>query len=133
MNERRQVAPEPAHEMLERIFHEPSRLAIMSALCASEAGLSFVELRTVCRLTDGNLNRHLRVLEEAEAVKVDKRFVKNKPLTTVRISEKGLQRFQEYLAALTQVLDAARRSLPRESGAAKSRLTGVLPSMFAIR
>lgn len=117
---------EPAHEVLERIFHEPSRLAIMSALCAAERGLTFVALRDACRLTDGNLNRHLKVLEDAGAVTIDKRFVQNKPRTTVRISEDGLRRFQDYLAALTQVLKQARQALPRESAAPAIRLSGAL-------
>ena len=47
---------------LERVFHEPARLAIMSVLCAADAPLSFGELKESCRLTDGNLSRHLRVL-----------------------------------------------------------------------
>jgi DNA-binding transcriptional ArsR family regulator len=106
---------ESAHEILEKIFHEPSRLAIMSALCASDRGMSFVALRDTCRLSDGNLNRHLKVLEEAKAIVIKKRFVKNKPQTTVRISEKGLRRFQEYLVALSQVLQGAQQALPAEA------------------
>ena len=60
--------PEPhAPDALERLFHEPSRLAIMSALAAAErAGLTFTELKEQCRLTDGNLNRHLAALEDSE-------------------------------------------------------------------
>jgi len=111
---KRQPDADTAHEVLEKIFHEPSRLAIMSALCAAESGLSFVALRDTCRLSDGNLNRHLKVLEEAKVVRIHKRFVKNKPLTTVQITKTGLRRFQEYLAALTQVLEEAKRALPAE-------------------
>jgi DNA-binding transcriptional ArsR family regulator len=122
-----QTASEQGHEALERIFHEPSRLAIMSALCAAERGLAFVELRDACRLTDGNLNRHLKVLEEAGAVRIDKRFVDNKPRTTVRISAAGLSRFQEYLEALSLVLKQAQQALPSEAGAARSRAHGALP------
>jgi len=106
---------DPAHELLERLFHEPSRLAIMSALCAAERGMSFVAIRDSCHLSDGNLNRHLKVLVDAGAVAVSKRFVKNKPLTTASITEQGLQRFQEYLMALSQVLEDARRALPGEA------------------
>lgn len=123
---KQQPIPEPAHEILEKIFHEPSRLAIMSALCAAERGLPFVALRDACHLSDGNLNRHLKVLEEAEAITISKKFAKNKPLTTIRITEKGLQRFQEYLAALSQVLEEARRALPSE---AKSKAIAFHPAM----
>ena len=55
------------YEALERIFHEPSRLAIMSELCAVHQGLAFNELKERCGLTDGNLSRHLAALEKAHA------------------------------------------------------------------
>jgi len=102
------------YDALERIFHEPNRLAIMSAVCAADKGLSFNELKEACALTDGNLNRHLKVLEEAGAVVIRKTFVKSKPRTTVTISRKGLKRFHEYLAALSSVIENAKRSLPAE-------------------
>jgi len=105
---------EPSHEALERIFHEPNRLAIMSAVCAAEKGLSFTELKEACRLTDGNLNRHLKALEEAGAVRIEKTFVQSKPRTTVRISRKGLDQFSDYLAALEGVLEKARKAVPAE-------------------
>lgn len=61
--------PADGIDRLSRVFHEPRRLAIMSVLCASApTGLSFSELRAQCGLTDGNLNRHLKTLEEAGAI-----------------------------------------------------------------
>ena len=101
-------------EALERIFHEPNRLAIMSALCAADKGVSFKGLKEECGLTDGNLNRHLKVLQEAKAIRIRKTFVDDKPRTTVSISTTGLDRFSEYLAALSEVLAAARNALPVE-------------------
>jgi DNA-binding transcriptional ArsR family regulator len=105
---------ERLHEALERIFHEPGRLAIMSAVCAADKGVSFTELKESCNLTDGNLNRHLKVLEEAGAVRIEKTFVKSKPRTTIRISRKGLEQFSDYLAALAGVLENARKAMPAE-------------------
>jgi DNA-binding transcriptional ArsR family regulator len=99
-------------EALERIFHEPNRLAIMSALCAADRGLSFGELKEECDLTDGNLSRHLKVLQEAKAITVKKTFVGEKPRTTVYLSKQGLERFGEYLAALREVLEQAVRVMP---------------------
>ncbi len=96
---------------LEKIFHEPNRLAIMSALCAAEEGLSFPELRNTCNLTDGNLNRHLKVLAENEAICISKAFVDDRPRTTVTLTPDGLDRFQEYLHALEEVLVNARSAL----------------------
>ena len=103
----------PLHEMLEKIFHEPNRLAIMSALAAAEKRrLTFTELKEACRITDGNLNSHLSVLEGAGAVRVHKEFADRKPRTTVALTAAGLERFSEYLDALGRVLQEARAALP---------------------
>jgi DNA-binding HxlR family transcriptional regulator len=89
-------------------------LAITSVLCASEKGLSFNELKTACKLTDGNLNRHLKVLQQAGAVEIRKSFVADKPRTTIMLSKSGLDRFSEYLGALAEILENARKALPAE-------------------
>ncbi len=109
------MKPSTPFDALEKIFHEPNRLAIMSALCAAEKGLTFSSLREQCGLTDGNLNRHLKVLEDAGAIRIRKEFVKNKPQTTVFISQAGLSRFEDYLVALQQVLTTAQQGLPAEA------------------
>ena len=103
------AAPNP-HEALEKLFHEPNRLAILSALCAAPGGLTFGDLKTTCRLTDGNLSRHLAALEEAGVIRVKKEFVGVKPRTTVFLTDAGLDRFNDYLAALEDVLEQARRA-----------------------
>jgi len=105
---------------LEKIFHEPNRLSIMSALCAAETGMSFPELKEACNLTDGNLNRHLKVLSEHSAVRIKKKFVDDRPRTTVTLTASGLARFQEYLAALEQVLVSARAALDTSTEAAST-------------
>ena len=101
-------------EALEKIFHEPNRLSIMSVLCAADKGLLFVDLKNECGLTDGNLSRHLKVLQEAKAIKIQKAFIDDKPKTTVSISKKGLEKFNEYLTALSEVLATAQRAMPAE-------------------
>ncbi|MBT3193451.1 MAG: helix-turn-helix domain-containing protein [Verrucomicrobia bacterium] len=103
---------------LEKIFHEPNRLAIMSALCAAESGLSFPELRETCSLTDGNLNRHLKVLSGSSAIVIKKQFINDRPRTTVSLSPTGLARFQDYLKALEAVLLNARTALETTAQAA---------------
>lgn len=100
--------------IVEKIFHEPNRMAIMSVLCATEKGLSFNELKAACKLTDGNLNRHLKVLQKAEAINIRKSFVADKPRTTVMLSKSGLDRFSEYLGTLAEILETARKALPAE-------------------
>jgi DNA-binding transcriptional ArsR family regulator len=99
-------------DALERVFHEPNRLAIMSTLCASDEPISFTDLREICGLTDGNLNRHLKSLEDAGVIKVKKAFVERKPRTTVVITRHGLDRFQSYIDALGVALKQARQSIP---------------------
>ena len=106
--------PTPPGDALEKIFHEPNRLAIMSTLCAETKSMAFKDLREVCNLTAGNLNRHLKVLREAGAVKVDKSFVDDKPRTTITLSQNGLERFSDYLAALSKVLSDAQKALPKK-------------------
>ena len=102
------------YEALEKLFHEPNRLAILSALCAANRGLVFTEIKTACGLTDGNLSRHLRALEEAGVVRIRKTFKDLKPCTTVTLTDTGLARFQAYLAALSQVLEQAKGALGAE-------------------
>ena len=103
-------SPNP-YEQLHRVFHEPSRLAIMSAVAQEGSGVKFRELRDECKLTDGNLNRHLKTLEEAGAVKIKKKFVDSKPQTTIHITRSGQDSFLEYLQALQNVLMNAAESL----------------------
>jgi DNA-binding transcriptional ArsR family regulator len=95
---------------LKQIFHEPNRLAIVSALCGAVEGLTFNELKEECNLTDGNLSRHLKALEDAGIVKIEKTFVGAKPRTTVFLMDHGRESFLEYLQALEQVLRKAAES-----------------------
>lgn len=112
------------YDELKKIFHEPKRMSIMSALCAADSGLTFMELKERCDISDGNLNRHLKVLSEAGAVKIKKKFVGVKPQTTVYLSDKGIAQFNEYLTALSQVLNQALEALPADK---KMMLSCLLP------
>jgi len=103
---------------LERIFHEPSRMAILSALCAASEALTFTELKKLSGLTDGNLSRHLKALDEASVIRIRKTFVGVKPQTTVVLTDKGLKRFDEYLTALADVLKKAKQAVASERGKA---------------
>ena len=96
---------------LERLFHEPNRMAILSALCAASEPLSFTELKSLSGLTDGNLSRHLKALEEAAVIRISKTFIGVKPRTTVTLTDKGSKRFEEYLSALSDILKKAQRAI----------------------
>jgi DNA-binding MarR family transcriptional regulator len=94
-------------DSLHPLFHEPHRLAIMSALCAVGKGVSFTNLKEECTMTDGNLNRHLKALETANAVRTEKSFIASKPRTTIHATDEGRTAFLDYLQALEEVLNRA--------------------------
>ncbi|MEM6497302.1 MAG: transcriptional regulator [Pseudomonadota bacterium] len=97
-----------AYDGLDRIIHEKARLGVMTSLVGHPKGLAFGDLRQLCGLTDGNLSRHLQVLQEAGLVELKKTFEKNRPLTTCRITAKGRKQFLAYLEVLEKVVrDAA--------------------------
>lgn len=109
-----------AYEGLDRIMHEKARLGILASLVARPEGLLFSELKELCALTDGNLSRHLQVLEEAGLVEVWKGFQRRRPQTLCRLSADGRQRFMNYLAELERVIrDAAQHR--RTAGAAAAQ------------
>lgn len=90
---------------LKTVFHEPNRLAIVKALAVAPKGLAFLELRDGCSLTNGNLSRHLRVLEDAGAVRIKKSFVGRTPHTQVTLTDKGRRECLDYLGALEDALN----------------------------
>ena len=94
-------------DSLQTIFHEPHRLAIMSALCSVGKGVAFTDLKAECAMTDGNLNRHLKVLEGAQAICCSKSFIASKPRTTIYATDEGRAAFLAYLQALEEVLNRA--------------------------
>lgn len=99
-----------AYDGLDRVLHEKARLGILTSLVAHPDGLKFGELRTLCKLTDGNLSRHLDVLHEAGLVEVWKGTAGRRPQTLVRLSAEGRRRFTTYLEELERVI---RDALPK--------------------
>jgi DNA-binding HxlR family transcriptional regulator len=98
-----------AYEGLDRVIHERARLSVLTSLVTNPKGLAFGDLKQLCALTDGNLSRHLRVLEDEQMVEIEKTTERNRPLTTCRITDLGRARYFEYLATLEQVVrDAAK-------------------------
>jgi DNA-binding MarR family transcriptional regulator len=98
-----------AYEGLDRVIHERARLSVLTSLITNPKGLTFADLKQLCALTDGNLSRHLKVLEEAKIVQIEKGQEHNRPLTVCRVTALGRKRYAEYLSVLEQVVrDAAR-------------------------
>ena len=96
-----------AYEGIERVLHEKARLSIMTSLVTHPAGLLFADLKELCSLTDGNLSRHLQVLQEAGLVEVWKGFQGNRPQTLCRLTDEGRRRFLEYVSVLESVVTDA--------------------------
>ncbi len=108
-----------AFEGLDRVLHEKARLGIMTSLMAHPKGLAFGTLKQLCGLTDGNLSRHLQVLEEANIIEISKTFEGKRPLTTCRLTRAGRQRFIDYLAVLEQVVREAASAAGTASAAGR--------------
>ena len=115
-----------AYEGLDRVIHERARLSVLTSLITNPNGLSFVDLKQLCGLTDGNLARHLQVLEKDGMIKIFKEQDQNRLQTIVRITTAGRKRYIEYLQTLEQVvLDAAKAA--KEESASKP-LRGLTPT-----
>jgi len=91
---------------LNEIIHQPVRLRIMATLVTLEQNdeVDFTYLRDLLDVTDGNLGAHLRKLEEAGYITVNKTFVERKPRTYVFATAGGRKVFQEHVAALESIL-----------------------------
>jgi DNA-binding transcriptional ArsR family regulator len=98
-----------SYEGLDRIIHEKARLDLLTSLMTHPKGLAFAGMKLLCGLTDGNLSRHLAVLQEAGLVEIIKGYEGNRPHTFCRMTKDGRRRFLDYLTVLEQVVrDAAK-------------------------
>jgi DNA-binding MarR family transcriptional regulator len=88
---------------LDEVIHGRLRLGVMAYLANAEVA-DFTELRTVLDATQGNLSIHLRKLEDAGYVAIDKSFLDRKPLTRARITPQGRKAFAAYLDAISKLL-----------------------------
>ena len=87
---------------LDRLVHEPARLAVMALLYVIEsADFTFVMNQT--GLTWGNLSAHLSKLEEAGYVEVEKSFKGRRPNTALRLTPQGREAFHEYVRKMKQI------------------------------
>lgn len=112
-----------AYEGLDRVIHERARLSVLTSLITNPKGLTFGDLKQLCSLTDGNLSRHLRVLEKGKMIEIVKGHDRNRPQTVCQITLSGRKRYLEYLATLEQVVhDAA-------NGTRDEPLSGMVPGL----
>ena len=95
--------PEFDIEDIDEVIHGRIRLGIMAYLASVETA-DFNELRAKLQATDGNLSVHLRKLEDAGYIAIDKSFVNRKPLTRVTLTNPGRTAFVKYLDAMTKLV-----------------------------
>jgi hypothetical protein len=114
---KRAPSPRFAYDGLDRVIHERARLSVLTSLVTHSKGLLFGDLKQLCALTDGNLNRHLQVLEEAKLIAIAKGVQNNRPQTLCRITALGRKRYVEYLSVLERVLLDAASAVNAEAAA----------------
>lgn len=99
-----------AHSLdLDRLIHERTRLAIVSALAANDS-LTFSALKKLLNATDGNLSVHARKLEDAKYVACTKSFRQRMPRTEYRLTHAGRQALERYLNHMEALIRAAREA-----------------------
>lgn len=108
-------APPPAaaphaYGGLDRVLHERARLSIAVALLSRPDGVLFPQLKQLCALTDGNLSRHLVMMQERGIVEIWKRQEAPRAGTLLRLSAAGREQVLVYLEELDRVLRDARAS-----------------------
>ena len=98
---------------LDKLIHEPARLAIMTALSACQSA-DFTFLQRLTGLTQGNLSGHLAKLEDAGFIQLDKQFVGKRPNTTVSLTAKGREAIEQHWQQLQNPRDDAQEWKPEE-------------------
>ena len=93
---------------LDRLIHERVRLGIVSALAAN-ASLSFNDLKSLLKTTDGNLSVHARKLEEAGYIACTKTFQGRMPKTDYTLTPAGRSALARYLDHMEALIDATRK------------------------
>lgn len=88
---------------LDPLLHSQLRLGVMSILMGAESA-EFTFLKEKTNSTAGNLSIQLDKLAEAGYISVEKSFRGKRPLTTCRITRKGMKAFEEYVATLKEYI-----------------------------
>lgn len=91
---------------LDKLIHEPARLAILTALSACQSA-DFLYLQRLTGLTKGNLSTHLSRLEEAGLLQIEKQFVGKKPNTAVSLTGQGRTAIEQHWQLLDNLRNEA--------------------------
>jgi DNA-binding HxlR family transcriptional regulator len=99
--------PEAPAASLDRVIHERTRLAIVSALAVNDS-LTFSELKQLLSASDGNLSVHARKLEDAGYIACTKSFANRLPKTEYRLTASGRRELEKYLDHMEALIRATR-------------------------
>ncbi|MGZ5444757.1 MAG: winged helix-turn-helix domain-containing protein [Thermoanaerobaculia bacterium] len=107
-------APAPRRQPVEtsipdfdRVIHEKTRLAIVSALAVNPS-LTFNEMKAILKTTDGNVSVHARKLEEAGYLSCKKSFEGRIPKTEYSLTAAGKRALEKYLGHMEALIRATR-------------------------
>jgi DNA-binding MarR family transcriptional regulator len=89
---------------IDDVIHGRLRLGVMAYLAEVEVA-DFNELKALLQATQGNLSVHLRKLEDAGYIAIEKSFLGRKPLTRARLTTAGKAAFSAYLAAIAKLVE----------------------------
>ena len=89
---------------LNKVFDHRVRLGIMSALVVNDS-IDFTSLRELLGVTDGNLASHLKALEKADYIEIQKQFIERKPNTSYSITREGRKSFEFHLSILEKLIN----------------------------
>lgn len=87
---------------LDRLVHEPARLAVLTALSVCRKA-DFMYLLKLTGLSRGNLSTHLTKLEAARLIRIEKKFVGRKPNTMLALTRKGRKAIESHWRALDEL------------------------------
>jgi len=91
------------HNAIDEVLQSRVRIAIVAFL-ASAGEVDFTDIRDAIRTTDGNASVHLRKLEDAGYVTVDRRFVQRRPQSRYALTERGRKALLDHVAHLERLL-----------------------------
>lgn len=94
-------------QKLNKTFDNRIRLGIMSALMVNDE-INFNDLKELLEITDGNLASHIKGLEEAGYLKVQKGFIGRKTNTTYSATKVGEKAFKQHIEALEQMINKSK-------------------------
>ena len=103
---------------IDRVIHEPARLAILTVLSSCEEA-NFLFLERATKLSRGNLSVQLTRLEDADVIEIEKRIEHKRTLTTVKLTNRGRRTLNAYWESMDSLRTAAKGGLTATAGSSK--------------